>query len=120
LPDWNARAAFTQIDSQRQDFISHFNLYGFLNSHAFDATDQDLIGIIRRIEGSGNSKVDYDEFKHAFQPFCVKICDITFAEDEKDKMIARRVDDIDKTRPYLGKLAATKPINGQNNVDVNL
>lgn len=48
------------------------------------------------------------------------MCDITFAEDEKDKMIARRVDDIDKTRPYLGKLAATKPINNQNAVDVNL
>jgi hypothetical protein len=28
----------------------------------FDATDEELVGIIRRIEGRGNGKVEYDEF----------------------------------------------------------
>lgn len=46
--------------------------------------------------------------------------DIQFAEDEKDLMANKKVDDIDKTRPYLAKVAATKPINGTNSVDVNL
>ena len=55
LPDWNSKAAFNLIDSQRQGYISHFNLYGFVNSHKFDASDEELIGIIRRIEGMGNS-----------------------------------------------------------------
>jgi hypothetical protein len=35
-------------------------------------------------------------------------------------MNGNKVDDIDKTRPYLAKIAATKPINGDNSVDVNL
>eukprot|EP00356_Strombidium_inclinatum_P000317 CAMPEP_0170511514 /NCGR_PEP_ID=MMETSP0208-20121228/66348_1 /TAXON_ID=197538 /ORGANISM="Strombidium inclinatum, Strain S3" /LENGTH=55 /DNA_ID=CAMNT_0010795063 /DNA_START=305 /DNA_END=472 /DNA_ORIENTATION=- len=30
-PDWNYKAAFNLIDSQRQGEVSHFNLYGFLN-----------------------------------------------------------------------------------------
>lgn len=28
--DWNTRAAFNLLDSQRQGSITHFNLYGFL------------------------------------------------------------------------------------------
>jgi hypothetical protein len=28
----------------------------------FDATDEELVAIIRRIEGRGNGKVDFDEF----------------------------------------------------------
>lgn len=68
----------------------------------------------------GNSKVTFDEFKEAFRPIIVRMVDITFAEDEKGKMQRNKVDDLDAARPYLAKLAATKPINEKNSVDVNL
>jgi len=75
-PGWNTQAAFAEVDSQNQGEISHFNLYGFVNLHGFDATDPELIAIIRRIEGRGNGKVDYDEFVTAIEPIIVKMHDI--------------------------------------------
>ena len=95
-------------------------MYGFVNSHKFDASDEELIGIIRRIEGMGNSQVTFEEFKEAFRPIIVRMVDITFAEDEKGKMQLNKVDDLNNARPFLAKLAATKPINQRNSVDVNL
>ena len=50
-PDWNNRAAFNLLDSQLTGSISHFNLYGFLKLNGFDASDEELIAIMRRIEG---------------------------------------------------------------------
>ena len=61
-PGWNTLSAFNMVDSQKTGDITHFNLYGFVNLHGFDATDEELIAIIRRIEGRGNGTVDYDEF----------------------------------------------------------
>ena len=57
LPDWNVKAAYNLLDSQRQGFVSHFNLYGFLNQNKYDASDDELIAIIRRMEGQGDSKI---------------------------------------------------------------
>lgn len=68
----------------------------------------------------GNSQVTFDEFKEAFRPIIVRMVDIVFSEDEKGKLKENAVDDINKTRPHLAKLAATKPINQKNSVDVNL
>ena len=62
----------------------------------------------------------FDEFKEAFRPIIVRMVDICFAEDEKGKMKEHKVDDLNQARPFLAKLAATKPINGKNSVDVNL
>ena len=74
--DWNTRAAFNVLDSQKQGFINFFSLYGFLSHNGFDATDFELIAIIRRIEGGGNQKIDFDEFVQAIEPIYVKMHDI--------------------------------------------
>ena len=57
LPDWNVKASYNLLDSQKQGFVSHFNLYGFLNQNKYDASDDELIAIIRRMEGQGDSKI---------------------------------------------------------------
>lgn len=82
LPDWNTRAAFNLLDSQRQGFINHFNLYGFLKQNGFDASDEELIAIIRRIEGQGNGTVEFEEFTQGFDPIILRMRDIQLAEDE--------------------------------------
>jgi Ca2+-binding EF-hand superfamily protein len=51
-------------------------LYGFLSHTGFDATDSELIAIIRRIEGGGNQKVDFDEFVQALEPIFIKMHDV--------------------------------------------
>ena len=38
-PDWNCKAAFNTIDSQGQGYISHPQVYSFMNSLGCDATD---------------------------------------------------------------------------------
>lgn len=53
-PDWNTKAAFNIIDSQRQGYVSHPQIYSFCNANGFDASDEELIAIIRRIDSSGN------------------------------------------------------------------
>ena len=105
LPDWNVKAAYNLLDSQKQGFVSHFNLYGFLNQNKFDASDDELIGIIRRIEGQGDSKVQFHELREALAPINVKIADIQFPEDERALMAEHKADDMNATRPILEKLA---------------
>lgn len=87
-PDWNMKAAFNLIDSQRQGEISHFNLYGFLNQHDYDPSDEELIAMVRRIEGSGNGKLDFNEFTMGITPINIKMVDVQFVEDQ-GKNIAR-------------------------------
>ena len=41
----------------------------------------ELIAIIRRIEGSGNGKVDFDEFVQALEPIYIKMHDVQHVED---------------------------------------
>ena len=42
----------------------------------WDASDDELIAIIRRIEGRGNGAIDFDEFEQAIDPIIVKMMDI--------------------------------------------
>jgi len=118
--DWNTRAAFNLLDSQRQGFINHFNLYGFLNQNSYDASDEELIAVIRRIEGQGNGTVEYEEFVQGFDPIILRMRDIQLAEDEYEGLARNKRADEAKTRPFLQKLAQTKPISEKNSVDMNL
>lgn len=108
------------MDSQRQGSITHFNLYGFLKQNGFDASDEELIAIIRRIEGQGNGTVEFEEFTQGFDPIVLRMRDIQLAEDEYDGLARNKQVDQAKTRPFLQKLAQTKPITGNNSVDMNL
>ena len=42
----------------------------------YDASDEELVAIIRRLEGSGNGSVDFDEFSQAIDMIFVKMIDI--------------------------------------------
>lgn len=75
-PDWNTRAAFNVIDSQKQNYISHPQIYSFMNSLGNDATDEELIAIVRRIDSSGNGTLEYHEFKLVCEPIILKNIDV--------------------------------------------
>ena len=51
--DWDTRAAFKLLDSQNLGYFNFFTLFGFLSFYGYDATDEELRAIIRRIEGGG-------------------------------------------------------------------
>jgi PBP1b-binding outer membrane lipoprotein LpoB len=79
-------------------------LYGFLNLHGFDATDEELIAIIRRIEGRGNGKVDFDEFVQALDPIIVKMHDIHQVEDQGENMAKNTTIHKENTTPFLKRM----------------
>lgn len=81
-PDWNCRAAFNTIDSQRQEYISHPQIYSFMNSLGYEATDEELIAIVRRIDSSGNGTLEYHEFKIMAEQIILKMTDIQQVEDQ--------------------------------------
>ena len=108
------------MDSQRQGSLSHFNIYGFCNQQGWDATDEELIAIIRRIEGQGNGKVSFDEFDACVTPITLKFHDLKFVEDQ-GKNLARTTEiNEDFARPFLKTLKATQPLTLTNSVDANL
>jgi len=47
--DWNTKAAFNLIDSQRQGAISHFNLYGFCNQNGLMPL---MMSLLQSLDGS--------------------------------------------------------------------
>jgi len=95
-------------------------LYGFLNSHGFDASDDELIAIIRRIEGGGNSKVDFDEFAQALNPIYVKMLDVNEVEDQGKHLARNNEINADNARPFLKKMQTTQPLAMDNSLNMNL
>ena len=67
-PDWNSKAAFHLLDSQQHNYITHYNLFGFLKSNGWEASESELIAIIRRMDENGNGKIEFKEFSNVFQP----------------------------------------------------
>lgn len=120
LPDWNVRAAFNLLDSQKQGFVSHFNLYGFLMQNKFDASDDELIAIIRRIEGAGDGKVAFDELKYAMEPKVIKLVMVQFAEDEKEYMASNnpiKNGEMARKEQFMKTYAGAAPIHMNNSVE---
>ena len=72
--------------------------------HGFDATDAELIAIIRRIEGRGNGKVDYDEFVTAIEPIIVKMHDIHEEQDQGDNLAKNTAIHKENTTPFIKKM----------------
>ena len=80
-PDWSTKAAFKIIDSQEQGYISHPQIYSFMNALGCDATDEELVAIVRRIDSSGDGSLQYFEFQVLCSPVIVKNIDIQEVED---------------------------------------
>ena len=79
-------------------------MYGFLSHSGFDATDGELISIIRRIEGGGNQKVDFDEFCSALEPIYVKMHDVMHVEDQGVHLARNKGINTENARPFLKKM----------------
>jgi len=102
-PDWNARAAFNLIDSQRQGYISHPQIYAFLFSNGVDATDEELIAIIRRIDSSGNGTLEFSEFVAVTEPIVLKMQNIVHVEDQGIHIGAKRSLEGEYSQPFVKK-----------------
>jgi len=53
-----------------------------LNADGIEATDEELIAIIRRIDSSGNGTLDYEELRTVFEPIIINMNDIQEVEDQ--------------------------------------
>ena len=69
IPDWNFRGAFNLIDVQREGEINHFNLFAFCNKNGYKASDDDLLAIIRRLDGGEG--VNFDQFHKVLTPIVI-------------------------------------------------
>lgn len=123
-PDWNTKAAFNIIDSQRQGYVSHPQIYSFLNANGHDASDAELISIVRRIDGSGNGAIDYEEFCLVCEPIILKMTDIIEVEDQGEHL-RKQTQPINpgNAKPFLQKNAPAQivqPMDPNNSLDLNL
>lgn len=77
-------------------YICDLSLHSFLNSHGFDASKDELIGAIRRIDSSGNSLIDFDEFRNGFKPIIVRMEDVVLDSTEKQSRDLRKTAEEDQ------------------------
>lgn len=82
-------------------------MYSFLNSNGHDASDEELVAIIRRIDGSGNGSIDYNEFALVCEPILLRMTDIIEVEDQGD-FLRKQTGQINEgnARPFLKKTPA--------------
>jgi len=80
--DWNFKAAFNILDYRRAGEVDHFDLREFLTKNGFDASDDELIAVMRRIEG-GDGKLSFTEFETAISPTIIQMENIVEADDRK-------------------------------------
>lgn len=96
-----------------------------MNFHGHDASNEELIAIVRRIDGSGNGTIEVGEFKLLCDPIILKMKDIVEVEDQGkvvNKANLSRVDD-HNSKPFknlMPQLMEMNPMTAQNNLDENL
>jgi hypothetical protein len=122
-PDWNVKAAFNLIDSQRQGYISHPQIYAFLFSNGVDATDEELIAIIRRIDSSGNGTLEFAEFAAVCETIFLKMQNVVQVEDQGIHIAPKRSLEGEYSQPFVKKTGPKEvhqPLNLGNSLDENL
>ena len=61
---WRKHKSLLRHNKHLNDYLQNaFNLYGFAKANGYDASDEELISIIRRIEGQGNGTLEFNELK---------------------------------------------------------
>lgn len=81
-PDFCCKAAFNILDSQKQGYLSHPQLYSFIKSQGIEASNEELIAIVRRIDSSGDGMLQFHEFKTLCEPIILKTSDILEVQDQ--------------------------------------
>jgi len=61
-----------------------------LFANGINATDEELIAIIRRIDTSGNGTLEYEEFQEVCEPIILKMNNIHQVEDQGELIGAKR------------------------------
>ena len=71
--DWNTKASFNTIDNNREGLLNNENIRTFLSLNYYEASEDELRAIVRRIERKGTGAIDFDEFRKAIEPVIVKM-----------------------------------------------
>lgn len=122
-PDWNVKAAFNLIDSQGQGYVSHPQIYAFLFQNGINATDEELIAIIRRIDASGNGQLEFDEFREVCEPIIIKMNNIKQVEDQGRLIAGHRSIEGEYSQPFVKKTGPKdidQPLHLGNSLEENL
>ena len=67
-PEYSPDKAFQFLDINRQGFLDDFSIKSFLAQHGFNASEQDITSIIRRMDVTADARVSYNEFIEAMAP----------------------------------------------------
>ena len=96
-----------------------------MNFHGHDASNEELIAIVRRIDGSGNGTIEVGEFKLLCDPIILKMKDIVEVEDQGKVLTKLNTSKIDEksSKPFrssMPQLMEMNPMTAQNHLDENL
>jgi|TARA_B110000285_G_C14969215_1_gene535678 Ca2+-binding EF-hand superfamily protein len=71
--NWNTKSAFNMIDNQREGLLNQENIRLFLSLNYYEASDDELMAIVRRFERKGTGVIDFQEFRKAIEPVAVNM-----------------------------------------------
>jgi hypothetical protein len=88
----------------------------------YEATDEELIAIIRRIDGSGDGKLNFEEFKSICQSIILKNTDLQHVEDQGEHLAGEKEIDGNKAVPFKKNAPrpVVAPLKTGNSLDENL
>ena len=66
--DWTNQVAFNSVDSMRDGFFAFNSLIHFCRSNGYNASECEVIAMIRRLDVDADQRVTYDEFCRAMTP----------------------------------------------------
>jgi Ca2+-binding EF-hand superfamily protein len=60
--DWSCMQAFETVDKHRERFLGYQNVQDFCRQNGFNATELDIVAVIRRMDIDADQRVCFDEF----------------------------------------------------------
>lgn len=61
------------IDNNREGLLNEENIRLFLSLNYYEASEDELRAIVRRIERKGTGTISFDEYRKAIEPVVVKM-----------------------------------------------
>ena len=60
--DWSCMQAFETVDKHHERFLGYQNVQDFCCQNGFNATELDIVAVIRRMDIDADQRVCFDEF----------------------------------------------------------
>lgn len=60
--DFSTLAVFKAIDKRNQNYIGVYSLAEFMSKNGFQATEREIVAILRRLDVEGNGKITFEHF----------------------------------------------------------